>query len=159
MTLIWSVGAVLCILFGILPWMQFAFQPGGIPLKPGLVILVTWSSLPIALGVHLFFIAIRKTKLTVGPSKTKIIQQHLLPFKPLKCKEINTECVYLAKHRQYRRRRVEEQLAVFVRDSSRKRLLANEHTCSEILELSAWLESAMAIRCIDLKKRKPVGDL
>ena len=114
---------------------------------------------PIALGVHLFFIAIRKTKLTVGISKTKIIQQHLLPFKHLKCKEIKTECVYLANHRRYGRRRVDEQLAVFARDSSRKRLLANEHTCSEILELFAWLESAMAIRCIDLKKRKPVGDL
>ena len=138
--------------------MQIAFQPGGIPLKPGLAILVAWSSLPIALGVYLFLIAIRKTKLTVGSSGTKIIQQHLLPFKPLKCKEIKTECVYLAKHQQYRRHRVDEQLAVFVRDSSRKRLLANEHTCSEILELFAWLESTMDVRCIDLKQRKPVGD-
>ena len=113
--------------------------------------------MPIALGVYLFFIAIRKTRLTVESSGSKIIQQHLLPFKPLKCKEIKTDCVYLAKHRQYRRRRVEEQLAVFVRDGSRKRLLANEHTCSGILELFAWLESTMGMKCIDMQQGRPVG--
>jgi len=159
MTLIWSFGAVLCILFALLPWIQLAFQPDGIPLKLGLVVLVVWSSMPLAIGVYLFFIAIRKTMLTVEWSGTKIVLQHLLPFKPLKCKEIKTECVYLAKHRQYGRRRIDTQLAVFIRDRSRKRMLANEHTCSEILELFAWLESAMDIRCIDLRQRKPLGDL
>ena len=154
----WSFAGLACIVLGILPWVSIAFQPGGIPFKSGLVILVGWSSLPITLGAYLLYVALRKTKLiAIGP-EAHIIQQQSLLLGWRRSKEVEIECVYLVRHRQYRRRRVDEQFAIFIRNKVKKYLLANEHTCAELLDLFAWLESNASVKCIALRDHGVVGD-
>ncbi len=150
MIAIWALGSVLTIGFALLPWIVLVSQNGGVQLKPALLIVVAWSSLPFGLGIFLAYLALQKTKISVTDDSR--IRFERTCFFLSKARDLKPEKILFVKHVQHRHRRVDEVPTIMVTVEQQRYILANEYFCGCLDELFAWLTTNTEIDCNDQRE-------
>ena len=150
MILSWSFASLLCVGLGMLPWVPLLQQNDRIP-SLAIVILTVWSSPPILMGMYILHLACRSTKLTLVDQNFIREEWSLLGLRF--GRDIRFQAIYCFKHQQIRRRKVDEQLAIFLKTDSGKKFLANEQSCRDIGSLFDWLNTQVRESCFDFREQ------
>ncbi len=153
MSLTWAGGGVGGLAFAAIPWAMLVGKRI-LPSWPTALVLIAWSSFPLALALYLFFLATCRIELSGSPGCVSRRVRWLLMDR---LADYRIDSAYLVRQWHHTKGGGSVRDVLFVRTARRKHLLANELTCSDLPNLLHWIADVTHAKTFDARQRQPVG--